>query len=230
MYSVRLTWSTLWMCRGSCLNHVRWGRPRNAGYLLTTVSEGKTATHNDWSNSDNKVIDRTAVLVCFDSLGSHNRRSGWCGDKVSDLHLKQQHISHIKHTETQRRAQTNNPLKMRDAWTRPHMSAVHYTSLVRQADWGSFWWIVHLHASLCWQVWLAVLSRQIQIIWKRQVTEVDDNKNMRMVKQNVRSASENRGFCWLKEEIRAKKVERSYFTSHLTDEQKHSVNIIVKQK
>ena len=35
------------MCRGSCLSHVRWGRPRNTGCLLTTEGQNQRQRISD---------------------------------------------------------------------------------------------------------------------------------------------------------------------------------------
>lgn len=55
------------MCRGSCLSHVRWGRPRNTACLLTTVSERETETHNGSSQKRRTLTKGVSikVLLCL---------------------------------------------------------------------------------------------------------------------------------------------------------------------
>lgn len=133
-----------------------------------TMNDLKVTTVFDKSSQHNSCFS------LFWQFGSHNRRSGWCGDKVSDLHLKQQHISYIKHTETRRRAQTNN-LKMKDAWTRLHMSMLHsqvlFCRLIEALFDELFIYMllfVDKFGNTCWANWFRSFGKR--------VTEVGDIK------------------------------------------------------
>jgi len=151
------------MCRGSCLSHVRWGRPRNTGYLLTTGRQKHAMTDPTVTSIFDKSSQNKSgfVLVCFDSSAAV---TGWCGDKVWDLRLKQQRIWYIKQTVTQSRAQTNNLLRM-------ILTVLHHVTAALLTDWDP----LLMNCSFTWHFFVDKFGNTIHV----PPTDSDNSKSQR---------------------------------------------------